>query len=159
MTSSDFAAYKENKRLATLPNADLVALRAANELLRKKYGIGSDSYSYAQLKNYYVNGTNNAAGGLSLVGERGMELLNIPKGSQVISNLDLTNLMKNMSTLVKLPVFQTPNIPKLNSIATGSFSMGNIIINAQSVDNNSISKLANQVASVIKRELNLSGQR
>lgn len=34
----------------------------------------------------YANGTNYAAGGLSLVGERGPELVNLPRGSQVIPN-------------------------------------------------------------------------
>lgn len=35
----------------------------------------------------YANGTNNAPGGWSLVGERGPELVNLPKGSQVLNNL------------------------------------------------------------------------
>jgi hypothetical protein len=34
----------------------------------------------------YANGTNYAKGGLSLVGERGPELINLPRGSQVIPN-------------------------------------------------------------------------
>jgi len=35
----------------------------------------------------YANGTNYASGGLSLVGERGPELVNLPRGSQVLNNL------------------------------------------------------------------------
>ncbi len=38
----------------------------------------------------YANGTNSARGGLSLVGERGPELVNLPRGAQVIPNHKLT---------------------------------------------------------------------
>lgn len=37
----------------------------------------------------FANGTNNAPGGLALVGERGPELVNLPRGSQVIPNNEL----------------------------------------------------------------------
>lgn len=37
----------------------------------------------------FANGTNNAPGGLAMVGERGPELVNLPRGSQVIPNKDL----------------------------------------------------------------------
>ena len=37
----------------------------------------------------YANGTNFAPGGLSIVGERGPELVNLPRGSQVIPNHEL----------------------------------------------------------------------
>jgi hypothetical protein len=37
----------------------------------------------------FAQGTNYAPGGLALVGERGPELVNLPRGSQVISNRDL----------------------------------------------------------------------
>lgn len=35
----------------------------------------------------FANGTNNAPGGLAIVGERGPELVNLPKGSQVIPDI------------------------------------------------------------------------
>nr|WP_278377185.1 tape measure protein [Brucella anthropi] len=38
----------------------------------------------------YANGTNNARGGWSLVGERGPEIVNLPRGAQVIPNHKLT---------------------------------------------------------------------
>ncbi|KAB2764792.1 tape measure protein [Brucella anthropi] len=38
----------------------------------------------------YADGTNSARGGLSLVGERGPELVNLPRGAQVIPNHKLT---------------------------------------------------------------------
>lgn len=39
-----------------------------------------------------ANGTNNWRGGLTMVGERGPELINLNRGSQVISNSDLQNM-------------------------------------------------------------------
>lgn len=43
----------------------------------------------------YANGTDNAIGGLSLVGERGPELLNIPSGSQVVPTDETKRLLTN----------------------------------------------------------------
>lgn len=40
----------------------------------------------------FANGTNNAPGGLALVGERGPELVNLPRGSQVIPNNELSGM-------------------------------------------------------------------
>jgi hypothetical protein len=40
----------------------------------------------------YAAGTNSAPGGLALVGERGPELVNLPRGSQVIPNSRLANM-------------------------------------------------------------------
>lgn len=45
----------------------------------------------------FASGTNSARGGLSLIGERGPELLNIPKGAQVIPNDILRNLSRQRS--------------------------------------------------------------
>lgn len=54
----------------------------------------------------FANGTNNAPGGLSLVGERGPELLNIPRGAQVIPN----DILRNMSAQ-KLTGPRVPSMP------------------------------------------------
>ncbi|MCY1229709.1 hypothetical protein D9M72_420860 [compost metagenome] len=43
----------------------------------------------------YANGTNNAPGGLSIVGERGPELLNLPQGSGVMSNHKLMEALND----------------------------------------------------------------
>ncbi len=43
----------------------------------------------------YANGTNNAPGGLSIVGERGPELLNLPRGSGVMSNHKLMEALND----------------------------------------------------------------
>ena len=42
----------------------------------------------------FANGTNNAPGGLAMVGERGRELVRLPKGSQVLPNPDTERLMR-----------------------------------------------------------------
>ena len=67
-----------------------------------KYGLslfsGSSQFANAWSLGgigLYANGTNNAPGGLSIVGERGPELLNIPQGSGVMSNHKLMNALNN----------------------------------------------------------------
>jgi hypothetical protein len=48
----------------------------------------------------YASGTNFASGGISLVGERGPELVNLPRGSQVTPNSALGGIVINVGTLV-----------------------------------------------------------
>ncbi|MGX9444914.1 phage tail length tape measure family protein [Nitrobacteraceae bacterium UC4446_H13] len=48
----------------------------------------------------FASGTNFAPGGLSLVGERGPELVNLPRGSQVIPNHQLPNGGGNTSIVI-----------------------------------------------------------
>lgn len=45
----------------------------------------------------FANGTNYAPGGLALVGERGPELVNLPRGSQVIPNHELAGMRGQQS--------------------------------------------------------------
>ncbi|WP_024898794.1 hypothetical protein [Brucella rhizosphaerae] len=42
----------------------------------------------------FAKGTNSAPGGMSMVGEQGPELLNIPRGSQVISNTNIAKALR-----------------------------------------------------------------
>lgn len=49
-------------------------------------GRGGSSGSGSKPIPQFANGTNYAPGGMSLVGERGPELVNLPRGSQVIPN-------------------------------------------------------------------------
>lgn len=49
--------------------------------------------------DFYAKGTDYAKGGLSIVGEQGMELLNIPKGSKVTNNKDTMDILKRSSNL------------------------------------------------------------
>jgi hypothetical protein len=77
--------------LASIPQA-LMANGGGSGILSSltKYGMGlfsaSSQFASAWMKGgigLYANGTNYAPGGLSLVGERGPELVNLPQGSQV----------------------------------------------------------------------------
>jgi TP901 family phage tail tape measure protein len=51
----------------------------------------------------FANGTNYAPGGLSLVGERGPELVNLPRGAQVIPNARLSMDPKQVVFVIKGP--------------------------------------------------------
>lgn len=50
-------------------------------------------------KNKYASGTSFASGGLSLVGERGPELVNLPRGSQVLNNSDTQKALNKNITI------------------------------------------------------------
>ncbi len=80
--------------LASIPQA-LMANGGGSGILSSltKYGMGlfsgSSQFASAWMKGgigLYANGTNYAPGGLSVVGERGPELVNLPQGSGVMSN-------------------------------------------------------------------------
>jgi phage-related tail protein len=60
-----------------------VALTALGALIR----------STTTSQNRFAVGTRNAPGGLALVGERGPELINLPRGSQVIPAAQTANMM------------------------------------------------------------------
>ncbi|AEG52582.1 phage tail length tape measure family protein [Sinorhizobium meliloti] len=80
--------------LASIPQA-LMANGGGSGILSSltKYGMGlfsgSGQFASAMLSGgigLFANGTNYAPGGLSVVGERGPELVNLPQGSGVMSN-------------------------------------------------------------------------
>jgi hypothetical protein len=50
----------------------------------------------------FANGTNYAPGGLAMVGERGPELVNLPRGSQVIPNSQLAGASGGTGGTIKL---------------------------------------------------------
>jgi hypothetical protein len=77
----------------------------------------------------FANGVNNFGGGMALVGERGAELVNLPRGSSVYSNSKSKSLLDNM----------TPN--KLQVEVVGSISGNNIYLaNAETVRRRNNSK-------------------
>ncbi|MCY1297860.1 hypothetical protein D9M70_473140 [compost metagenome] len=89
--------------LASIPQA-LMANGGGSGILSSltKYGMGlfSGSAQFASAWmgggiGLYANGTNNAPGGLSIVGERGPELLNLPQGSGVMSNHKLMEALND----------------------------------------------------------------
>lgn len=77
----------------------------------------------SKMKDFFgfEKGTQNAPGGLSLVGESGPELLYIPRGSKVIPNNDTKKILQNW----KIPGFQTGGIvsrPGVYKLAEDGFS-------------------------------------
>ena len=56
-------------------------------------GLGSFGSGLLKSAFGFAGGTSFAPGGLSLVGERGPELVNLPRGSQVFSNSQSRNLL------------------------------------------------------------------
>ncbi len=54
------------------------------------FGGGGGGFGFGSLFGF-ANGTNFAPGGLALVGERGPELVNLPRGAQVIPNHEIRN--------------------------------------------------------------------
>lgn len=55
--------------------------------------LGSLIQSTTAPKNRFAVGTRNAPGGMALVGERGPELINLPRGSQVIPAAQTSNML------------------------------------------------------------------
>jgi TP901 family phage tail tape measure protein len=54
---------------------------------------------------HFASGTSNAPGGLSLVGENGPELVNLPRGSQVIPNSQVNNYSNRNANVTLGPVY------------------------------------------------------
>lgn len=57
-----------------------------------------------------ANGTSNWRGGLSIVGERGPELLNLPRGSQVKTNSELNAIMRDRTQRSVVEIVDTTDI-------------------------------------------------
>jgi hypothetical protein len=72
----------------------------------------------------FADGTNDAPGGISLVGEKGPELVNLPKGAGVVNNRILTSFMKSVASPVSRSnsaggatyVIQNVNLPNVKDV-------------------------------------------
>lgn len=83
----------DNKDLArNFASGGILAQYGSLEEAALAHFLGAGQYEIATGKRKYANGTDYAAGGISLVGERGPELLNIPRGGQVIPNATLAKM-------------------------------------------------------------------
>lgn len=71
----------------------------------------------------FANGTNFAPGGLSIVGERGPELVDLPRGSRVTPNKDLAG-MGGIATIVPSPYFDVVVDGRVYRAAPGIASAG-----------------------------------
>lgn len=67
-------------------------------------GFGDGASIFGGLKRNAI-GTNHSPGGMTLVGESGPEIVNMPKGSQVLPNGDVRKLRVQPNTVAKAPVF------------------------------------------------------
>lgn len=87
----------------------------------------------------FANGTNSAPGGLSLVGERGPELLNIPRGGQVIPN----DILRNMTA----PRLTGPRVPSMPASSGSNVVSVNFapVINAPNADKEGLARVEGQL--------------
>ncbi|HBY19931.1 MAG TPA: hypothetical protein DEG71_02815, partial [Clostridiales bacterium] len=153
MNRSDFQTYLSNKKESESGNATperLAQLRKENEELRKRYGIKGDIYSYSQLKGYYANGGINTETGI-------FALHGTPaKPEYILNTTQMNNLVKNLAlNPIAMPKLNIPSLAGTGGM--GSVNLGNINIYANSVDNNSVPKLVNEVMSKLKIEFNKLG--
>ncbi|MBN8967710.1 MAG: hypothetical protein J0G95_04525 [Rhizobiales bacterium] len=89
----------------------------------------------------FATGTNSAPGGLSLIGEKGPELLNIPRGAQVIPN----DVLRRMTSL--------PSVSAQAASAQSSVSVSvPISIDARGADREGLALVSSQLAA-LKAEL------
>lgn len=104
---------------------------------------GSPLSIFALPGGKHADGTNFAPGGLSLVGEKGPELLNIPRGSQIFStpetrrilnqsSVNNTNVNSNNTTLIEKVVINAKEIKELNDLIK-MFSKENIQLELNSM--------------------------
>ena len=84
--------------------------------VKQRYGTPVKALEHEHAFGYYADGTNNAAGGLSWVGERGPELMNLPAGAKVATNAASKNYAKGTA--------QTPWSAQLAGIPSGGSSAG-----------------------------------
>lgn len=68
---------------------------------------------YASFYGHNAGGTDNWRGGLTWVGETGPELVNLPRGSQIMSNEDSRQMMRNTTIYVTI---DAKNVKEFNDI-------------------------------------------
>lgn len=77
------------------------AINKTNEALEKQINLSkkqvSSGGSYANGVRQYATGTNYHPGGLAMVGENGRELINLPRGTSVMTNRETENIMSGGS--------------------------------------------------------------
>jgi TP901 family phage tail tape measure protein len=104
----------------------------------------------------YANGTKDAIGGMSIVGENGAELINLPKHSQVFPADITQKILSGFNNF--MPNLSMPKIPSMAGVGgSGNLNFGNINIYAQNVDNDSIGDITNKIMHNIKREYSKLG--
>lgn len=107
------------------------------------FGIsGNSELSKPKLRENYAEGTNFATGGWSLVGEKGPELINLPRGSQVFTasetsqmlsqkSIPNSNVSNSKTTIIEKVIINAREIKELNDLIK-MFSEENIILEMNS---------------------------
>jgi hypothetical protein len=97
------------KQMIKIGITALLAKKALSSVLANPYlaigagialaALGSAIKQTVSQKRGFAVGTRNAPGGMALVGERGPELINLPRGSQVIPAAQTSNMMGAMQSI------------------------------------------------------------
>lgn len=72
--------------------------KSLDEVLNKIPGISGINKAVNSILPGYAGGTNYASGGLAIVGEKGPELVNLPRGSQVYTAGETRSMINNRTT-------------------------------------------------------------
>lgn len=126
---------------------DMALDQAINALFSNLMGSLGGFQANTTLGNFlkgvpgFANGTNSAPGGLSLVGERGPELLNLPRGGQVIPN----DILRNLSSQ-RLSGPRVPSMPVNNNVpaAGGGVADVRVYVDQDGNWNAAVERIANQ---------------
>ena len=82
-TQLDFTKINSEKQPVNLYNPDLFLKKKQQPIIKK-----------------YAKGTGNATGGLSMVGERGPEMMNVPNGASIVPNKDTNRIQHGDTSLL-----------------------------------------------------------
>jgi len=94
-----------------IPGRIVGAIGNVGQLLRDKLGDWDIPGPLGKVRDVipgFATGVRNFEGGWAMVGEQGPELVNLPKGSDVFTNSDTMNMLRNRSGGVGTPVSSGP---------------------------------------------------
>jgi hypothetical protein len=86
----------------------------------------------AAIKNQkFANGTGFAGGGMSLVGEQGPELVDIPRGSRVYTHNETKNMMGGNTININIPLGTSVDMRAATSIRESAKYIGEVLMQAE----------------------------
>lgn len=106
----------------------------------------------------YAKGTKHAIGGLSLVGEEGPELVDLPKGSKVFDAARTNKIIKGNNT--KYNTFNNYNTSNIENVTNDNKSMTNKVINNEYKRiNNENSIIKNKMESILNEDNSINNSK